>query len=143
MLNIKIKLDDPQAVVPTKANSNDSGYDLTAVSDPVFNGVYLEYDTGLIVEPPEGYYTEIVPRSSISKYDLLLCNSVGIIDASYRGRLKLRFKVTGPYEKAKIYSKGDRIGQLILRPLLSSKIEVVNDVSETSRGAGGFGSTGN
>ena len=69
-------------------------------------------------------------------------NSVGIIDPSYRGNIKLRFKVTQPYENALIYKKGDRIGQLILRSLLTSEFELVSDLTETSRGSGGFGSTG-
>jgi dUTP pyrophosphatase len=142
MNKIKIKLNHADAVIPVKANEDDAGYDLFAATDPVFNGQYLEYDTGISIEPPSGYYTEVVPRSSISKYDLLLCNSVGIIDPSYRGNIKLRFKVTQPYENALIYKKGDRIGQLILRSLLTSEFELVSDLTETSRGSGGFGSTG-
>lgn len=129
------------AVVPTKAFSSETGFDLTAIRihKELDNGVIL-YDTGIIVRPPVGYYTEIVPRSSISKTGWMLANSIGIIDNSYRGNLLIALVPTSvtsiplelPFCKC----------QLILRKLEDAELEEVSDLDETERGDGGFGSTG-
>jgi dUTP pyrophosphatase len=151
------------------ANETDSGYDIIAASDPFIQGItidnsddyfaidYVEYETNLIIEPQNGYHTYVFPRSSISKYNLVLANSVGLIDNEYRGTIKLRFKyIPQPLDfkmheknklcvninKNKIYKKGDKIGQLVFSQTINPMIEVVNSFESTNRNSGGFGSTG-
>jgi dUTP pyrophosphatase len=72
----------------------DAGYDVVAIDDGTWSesGTYLEYRTGIALEVPQGFHVELFPRSSISKYDLLLCNSIGLVDNGYRGELLFRFK---------------------------------------------------
>jgi len=163
-----IKINSPDNI-RYPANQTDSGYDVIAASDPFIQGVaidntenyltidYIEYETNLIIEPECGYHTYLFPRSSISKYNLLLANSIGLIDNEYRGTIKLRFKyIPQPldlkmYEnnqlcininKNKIYKKGDKIGQLVFSQTISPMIEVVDSFELTNRNSGGFGSTG-
>ena len=138
---IQIYRNDKRAVIPTKAHNSDTGYDLTAID--VFkkfdSGVVL-FRTGLVVIPPEGYYIEILPRSSISKTGWMLANSVGVIDNSYRGELYIAaIKINKelpdlepPFCKF----------QIVLRKLEKSSIVEVKDFNTTLRGSGGFGSTG-
>lgn len=143
----------------------DAGYDLIASSDPVIVGEkqldyyyssidYIEYDTGLIIEPEPNYHSLIFPRSSVSKTNLVLANSVGLIDNGYRGTLKLRFKyIAQPsdyiighggllIEVSNIYKKGDKIGQLVFANTISPNMEISEKFSETNRSEGGFGSSG-
>ena|SRR6185503_5072816 len=157
------------AVLPTKAHPTDTGYDLVAVSR-IFTENYIEYDTGIAIELPRHYYGRLVPRSSISNYDLIMCNSIAIIDPDYRGSLKFRFKfvpncfqfyyelkenfgndhifrfsdTTGMMKRNfRIYDTGDKIGQLeISKDESFSDVRWVNELSETKRGAKGFGSSG-
>jgi dUTP pyrophosphatase len=93
MLKLRVKKCDPDAVIPTKAHPSDTGYDLTLirVSKDMSRGgqTIIMFDTGIAVCPPDGYYTEVVPRSSLSKTGYMLANSVGIIDQSYRGSIKV------------------------------------------------------
>jgi dUTP pyrophosphatase len=132
--------DDPQAVTPTKATPYAVGYDLTAIS------VYKKltdrttlYDTGIKVQPPEGYYTEILPRSSLSKTGYCLSNSVGTIDSDYRGRLLIALtriddgfpELTLPFTRC----------QLVLRRHEDYTLRGVDTLADTIRGSGGFGST--
>lgn len=130
------------AVEPKKAYSTDVGFDVTAIDMNIVEKEdygYIEYDTGIAVTPPEGYFVMAVPRSSLSKTGLILANSVGIIDPDYNDSIKLRFKyVSG----SKYYGVGDKIGQLIILPLPQVEFEEVELLDDTDRGLGGFGSTG-
>lgn len=157
---VKIKKLVPNAVIPTYAKPGDAGMDLIAVS--VNDSInYIEYGTGLAIEIPEGYVGLIFPRSSNSKKDLLLCNSVGVIDSGYRGEIKLRYKkIMNPSEeKTNIlqniftnsstliyeierYDVGDKIGQIMILPIPFVEFTEVGELSQTDRGDGGFGSTG-
>ena len=150
----------PAAVLPVRANDGDIGYDCIAIDDGIWSddGRYIEYRTGLAIEPPHGYHVELFSRSSISKCDLVLANSVGLVDNSYRGEICFRFKfvppivietflltvahydTTKPYEP-KLYNKGDKIGQIVFRQSLLMDICEVDELSETIRGVGGFGSS--
>jgi dUTP pyrophosphatase len=157
-IQVKFKRLVPEAQIPKKANPSDSGFDLTAVSEPIISeDGYVEYDTGIAVAPPEGYYCELFARSSISKYDLTLCNGVGIIDFAYRNSIKVRFKMPNRFSyqsydpnepsvgfcpKAKIYKKGDRIAQIIFKRLEPVVLVEIQELDQTDRGLGGFGSTG-
>lgn len=141
---MKISLVHPDAVVPSKAHVDDVGHDLTLISlaKTFDNGVQL-YDTGIRVEPPEGYYVEIVPRSSISKSAYMLANSVGIVDPGYRGNLFVALRKMDP--AAPDLELPCKIAQLIVRRAETSvpPIHVVFDMDETAtaRGTGGFGSS--
>lgn len=157
---VKIKKLVPNAVIPTYAKPGDAGMDLIAVS--VNDSInYIEYGTGLAIEIPEGYVGLIFPRSSNSKKDLLLCNSVGVIDSGYRGEIKLRYKkIMNPSEeKTNIlqniftnsstliyeieqYDVGDKVGQIMILPIPFVEFTEVSELSQTDRGDGGFGSTG-
>ena len=100
-LKIKVKKLHPDAVLPAIANDTDAGYDLVAVDDGECKYeknvlAYRQYKTGLAIEPPVGYHTEIIPRSSITKYGLILKNSLGLIDYSYRGEICFRFQQIFP-----------------------------------------------
>ena len=139
-----------------KANQNDSGWDLTASSEPVFEIktiagkdyiVNIIYDTGIRVEFPQDYCGFVYPRSSIKKYDLMLSNSVGVIDEGYRGSIQCSFRPVVPIEakdanSMTIYKKGDRIAQLVItRRENVHMVEGIVDTN-TTRSTGGFGSSG-
>lgn len=159
-MKVKIKKLHPDAVIPKYAKDGDAGLDLTAVGYKegckteikLLNGweskivekrevdkiLYKEYDTGIAVEIPEGHVGLVFPRSSISKTEATLANSVGVVDSNYRGSIKLRFYCDHcPYEI------GDRVGQLIIMPYPQIEFEEVEELSDTERGSGGFGSSGN
>ncbi|MBR5414191.1 MAG: dUTP diphosphatase [Fibrobacter sp.] len=139
-VKVKFKKLDPRACMPVKAHPTDAGFDLVAVSSWRESGNYV-YGTGLAVEIPEGHVGLIFPRSSISKIDLFLTNAVGVIDSHYRGEILFKFKAACrvPYQ---LYDEGERIGQLIIMPIPQVEFEEVEELSETDRGAGGYGSSG-
>ena len=146
-MDVKICKLSENAVIPTYAHPGDAGMDVVATSVNVTDD-YIEYGTGLSFEVPEGYCMLIFPRSSNSKKDLILANSVGILDSTYRGELKLRFKkcyqpvIYGLVAKT-IYDVGDKVGQIMILPYPQINFTEVDFLSETERGDGGFGSTGN
>lgn len=130
----------PDAVTPTRAHPSDVGYDLTAIAVwKKLSETTIIYETGIIVTPPDGYYVEIVPRSSITKTGYVLSNSVGIIDPSYTGSLKIAMtKVDAYFENLTLpFCRA----QLILRKRESFLMSEVSEVVSTERGDGGFGST--
>jgi dUTP pyrophosphatase len=136
-LELKVKRLHPDAKLPRYAHKGDAGMDVVAVSKTESED-YIEYGTGLALEVPEGYVCLILPRSSITKKDLMLKNCVGVLDSSYRGELKLRFQKLGD----KVYEVGEKIGQILIIKYPFIRVKEVNELSETSRGDGGFGSTG-
>lgn len=138
-MKVKIKKLHENAVIPKYAQDGDSGLDLTATSINYDDHGNAVYGTGLAIEIPKDYVGYIFPRSSISKKTLALTNSVGVIDSNYRGEIMLKFK----FSNISIYSIGDRIGQLIIMPIPYIELEEVEELSNTNRGTGGFGSTGN
>ena len=137
---LKIKKLYESVETPSYACPGDAGLDLKAVTVSVSED-YIEYGTGLAIEIPYGFAAFIFPRSSISNYSLILANSVGVVDSGYRGELKIRFKKIG--DKDKIYNLGDKVAQLVLMPIaIATSIEVVEELTPTNRGIGGFGHTG-
>lgn len=144
-MKVDIKKLNENAVIPQYAKPGDAGMDVIATSVEVTDD-YIEYGTGLAFEVPEGYCMLIFPRSSNSKKDLLLCNSVGVLDSGYRGELKLRFKRIYNYfhtiKEDKHYEIGDKVGQIMIVPYPQIEFNEVEELSETDRGSGGFGSTG-
>lgn len=142
-MKVKIKKLHEKAVIPSYAKDGDAGMDLTSVScewDSA-NDVFV-YSTGLSFEIPKGYVGLLFPRSSIFKYGLSLSNSVGVLDSGYRGEVLFKFKEFNE-DSSDIYEVGDRIGQIIILPYPQIEFEEVSELSESERGMGGYGSTGN
>lgn len=144
-LPVKIKKLNPKAVIPEYGTEHAAGLDLTAVSENNHvdgNIAYTEYGTGLALEIPEGFVGLIFPRSSISSNtSLVLANSVGVIDSDYRGEIKFRFKNI-MFGAGKKYKVGERVGQILIVPYPKIKLEEVEELGDTDRGTGGYGSTG-
>lgn len=136
-MQVKIKRLNDKAILPTKAHATDAGYDLYASSCHYEDGM-LHYGTGVAVEIPEGYVGLVFPRSSIANTHLTLSNSVGVIDSGYRGEVKAKFRKGG----TRGYHVGERIAQLIILPYPEVTFEEVNELSDSDRGIGGYGSTG-
>ena len=144
MVNVKIKKLVDNAVIPTYAKFGDAAFDLTATSCKTVvatGGTYVEYGTGLAFEIPPGYVGLLFSRSSISDTTLDLMNSVGVLDSGYRGEVTLRFRETSNVFGKK-YAVGDRIGQILIIPYPVVEFEVVDELSKTQRGLGGYGSSG-
>jgi dUTP pyrophosphatase len=143
--SLRVQRHYPDMPLPSRGHPGDAGLDLTAMAvAPVRPGLF-SVDTGISVQPPPGFYCEVVPRSSIVKTDFVQANSVGIIDPGYRGRILvlLRYLGAGTGEAEASGLVGQRVAQLLLRRLDAVQIEAVQELDATARGAGGFGSTGN
>lgn len=138
---IEIKKLNPTVAIPSYAKEGDAGLDLVSTRKEE-NELYIEYGTSLAVSIPQGYVGLLFPRSSISKYHLTMANSVGVIDSGYRGEICIRFKKTIDNAYAMMYDVGDKVAQLVIIPYPKVEFKVVNDLDETERGSGGFGSSG-
>jgi dUTP pyrophosphatase len=138
---IKFKKLHPGAVIPYIATEGSVGFDLTAIEVHQDVGYeVIEIDTGIAVQIPTGYVGMLVPRSSVYKTGLSLCNSCGIIDSDYRGSIKAKFYNIVGYAGFG-FNLGDRFAQLVVVPCLTTSVEV-DELNETVRGSGGFGSSG-
>ena len=140
-MKVKIKKTHSDSVIPSYAKSGDAGMDLVAtsiISEEVFQ---ITYGLGIALEIPEGFVGLVFPRSSIRKTDLSLTNSVGVIDSGYRGELQATFRKERGVASRK-YEVGDRVVQLMIIPHPTIEFNEVNELSNTERGEGGFGSTG-
>lgn len=131
------------AVLPAYAKPGDAGLDLTAteVKDKLN---YYEVMFGVAVEIPEGYLGLIIPRSSITDMNMMLKNSVGLIDSTFRGELRGRFKKV-KYEngdQGAYYKPGEKAAQLVILPYPEMMPRFIDELPESVRGEGGFGSTG-
>ncbi len=161
-MEIKFKKLTPEAKTPYKKIDIDAGFDLYAISI-VETPEYIQYNTGIAVEIPEGYVGLVFPRSSVTKHDLMLKNGVGVIDASYRGEIMCRFFETKehldyvqsdkfndgsvrhlhqPRLKRNVYEIGDRVAQIVFLELPKITLIEAEELSKTERGEGGFGHTG-
>lgn len=145
-MEIKFKKIDPRAVAPVRATEGSAGYDLTATQITTeineCGQLVLVYHTGLAVEIPYGYEGQLCPRSSISKKSLRLCNAPGTIDSDYRGEITGKFISTTDVLPA-VYKEGDRFAQLVITKVEMPTFVEAAELSETSRGEGGYGSTDN
>lgn len=145
MNTLQIK-NEKDFTLPVRAFASDAGLDLSSKE-----AVFLKPNertlvkTGVKVRIPEGYVGLLVPRSSLSKDEIILTNSVGIIDSTYRGEILASLKYVGT-EEGKVITAGQRIVQLLIVPIALPTVEVVDEDDETwnatDRGIGGFGSTG-
>jgi len=139
-MKVKIKKMHKNAVIPSYAKPGDAGMDLTVVSmtfDIDTNICTLDF--GIAIEIPEGYVGLLFPRSSVYKKNCILSNSVGVIDSGYRGSIMAKFYEINSFCG---YEEGEKALQLIIMPYPQIQFEEVEELSNTDRGAGGFGSTG-
>ena len=134
---------DPDAALPTRAHPGDAGLDLQAAVDVVVTpGERAMVGTGLAVAIPEGYAGLVLPRSGLaSRHGLTLANAPGLIDAGYRGEVIVAV-VNLDREEAVRIVRGDRIAQLVVVAMPDVAPGWVDELPETHRGDGGFGSTG-
>jgi dUTP pyrophosphatase len=143
-MKVRIKKLHPDAVIPKYAKNSDAGLDLVATSIISDTSTQITFGLGVALEIPEGFVGLVFPRSSIRNTDLTLSNSVGVIDSGYRGELQATFnkkgvsKIDGGY----IYMVGDRVAQIIIVPYPPIEFEEADELNNTERGEGGFGSTG-
>ena len=153
-MKVRIKKLSELAVVPSYAKDGDAGMDLIATSIISDTPTQITYGLGVALEIPKGFVGLVFPRSSIRKTGLQLSNSVGVIDSGYRGELQATFnKLFGGeamYDEMKVkeiqpndfYKVGDRVAQIMIIPHPDVEFNEVDELSDTERGEGGFGSTG-
>tara|TARA_Y100000310_G_C20617368_1_gene781355 strand:- start:1033 stop:1560 length:528 start_codon:yes stop_codon:yes gene_type:complete len=174
-MEVYIKQDPDNPSIKRPEYEGDAGYDLFARSEPKVSGEpvgknstlqatyksinYIEYDTGLIIAPSNAtsFYSMVYPRSSISKYNLSLANSVGVIDSGFRNSVKVRFRyLTQPEDLVikegkiigskinteKIYRNGDKVAQIIWCMHNHPFLDFTDTLPPSERALGGFGSTG-
>ena len=141
-MKVNIKKITADAVIPQYAKPGDAGLDLTAVWSSYDPKTSIKtYGTGLCVEIPTGHVGLLFPRSSVHKFSLTLANCVGVVDSGYRGELIFKFRVLSEGNNHS-YTKGDRVGQLLILPYPKIDFQEVKELEASDRGAGGFGSTG-
>ena len=142
---VKVKKLIPGAVLPKKAHASDAGFDLVAAWMEYDDFGNVVYGTGLAFEIPEGYVGLLFPRSSVARKQLAVANSVGVIDAGYRGEVTVKFKgmfLLGGARAEDNYRPGDRVAQLVIVKLPDVALVEADELSESERGIGGYGSTG-
>jgi dUTPase len=168
MMQTKVVLLSKEAEIPKRAHPSDTGWDIKLIGVEKIEGDVIFFKTGVSVQPPEGHYFEVVPRSSISKLPVEMANSIGVIDEHYRGEILIPVRITHgdmgtepknisfPNGIVKMFGtrpttmssaadlilqKKPYLFQLILRQRLDCDFVRVESLSETARGSGGFGST--
>jgi len=144
-MNTKIKILNELATIPTKGTVWSAGHDLYAAvpeKEIVIQPHTTEViGTGIAMEIPVTLFGAIFPRSGLAtKQGLRLANAVAVIDADYRGEIKI--PMYNDSNEARVIKQGDRIAQIVLLPYLNTEFTVADELSETARGIGGFGSTG-
>jgi dUTP pyrophosphatase len=142
-LKINFKSLNEHAKLPTKGSLDAACFDVYAASVKVERPNKMIVGLGFSTEIPKGYKGIVVPRSSISKTNWVLANSIGIIDADYRGEWMVVFKCLGEmvYEPLP-FGVGDRCAQIYFEKIVDAEFVQVEELSDTERGSGGFGSTG-
>lgn len=139
-MTVKVKILNKDAKVPNRALENDACYDVVATSKKDLGDGRIQYGLGFALEIPENTQADFRARSSIHKTGLILSNSIGTIDEGYRGEIGAVFYHVIPTLPP--YEVGDRILQMQIRSREDVVFEIVDELSETQRGDGGFGSTG-
>jgi len=132
----------PDAIIPTKGSTEAAGWDLYAYNNAVITpGDTIKIDTGISIELPKNTFGGIFARSGLAtKQGLRPANCTGIVDADYRGPVIVALH--NDSNESRIINKGDRIAQLIVIPYVDTSLVEVDNLSDTERGEGGFGSTG-
>lgn len=142
-MEIKIKKLKKDAVIPTKGSPFAAGSDLYSAEDDLVieAGKTAMIGTGLAMEIPEGYAGLVYARSGLAcKEGLAPANKVGVIDSDYRGEIKVALH--NHSSERKTVKKGERIAQIVITPFLSADFCEAEQLNQTVRGEGGFGSTG-
>ncbi|MBE6729002.1 MAG: dUTP diphosphatase [Ruminococcaceae bacterium] len=144
-MEILIKKLKENAVLPTRGSVSAAGYDLYACLDSdsvtIKPNSNVKIGTGLSIAVPEGYFGAIFARSGLAaKENLRPANCVGVADSDYRGEYIVALH--NDCDTERVVKNGDRIAQLVIMPFLSVEFKEVDELDETQRGAGGFGSTG-
>jgi dUTP pyrophosphatase len=139
--HIKIKKLNDKAKIPTRSHMTDAGMDLCSVEKLIILPQTRSIiSTAISVEIPEGYYGRVAPRSGLAaKHGIDVF--AGVVDSSYRGEVKV-ILYNSDKQNPFLVNEGDRIAQLIIEKHYNFPVEEVSDLSDTSRGSGGFGSTG-
>ena len=143
-MKVRIKKLSDRAIIPTYGSAGSAGGDLYSAEE---NEVLIApsqtvlIGTGLAVEIPDGYVGLVYARSGLAtKSGLAPANKVGVIDSDYRGEIKVALH--NHSTEPKVIAKGERIAQMVIAPYLKVEYDEVEDLSDTIRGDGGFGSTG-
>ncbi|MBQ3017755.1 MAG: dUTP diphosphatase [Clostridia bacterium] len=143
-MRVNIKKLNENAIIPTYGSEYAAGADLYACIDEdvvILPGETKLIKTGIAIELPIGYAAFIYARSGLaSKRGLAPANKVGVVDCDYRGEIMVALHNHSKIEQS--ISKGERIAQMVIAPYITAEFDVVDELSETVRGAGGFGSTG-
>lgn len=150
-MNLKIKKTNPKAIIPSYATDGAACFDLHAADIDgfsgcdahVFNSAPAVCGTGLAFEIPSGHVMLIFSRSGHGfKHSTRLSNCVGVIDSDYRGEVKVKLTRDGENAPILQVSPGDRVAQAMVLPVQRVNFDVVDELGETERGSGAFGSTG-
>jgi dUTP pyrophosphatase len=138
---VGIKKIHPNAIIPSYAKNGDAGMDLVITSVKSEDETQITYGFGISMEIPTGYVGLLFSRSSVKNFPLVMSNCVGVIDSGYRGEIMTTFKKL-EIENNTVYGVGDRGAQILIFPYPLIKFVEKEDLSESERGEGGFGSTG-
>jgi dUTP pyrophosphatase len=143
MTDLKVMKLHADAIVPTRAHPGDAGLDLYSTEDAHLGpGERWSVGTGIAVEIPEGHAGLVLPRSGLAReHGIALVNSPGLIDAGYRGEVRVLLLNTDPAEVVRIEA-GARIAQLLVTPIAIAEPVQVAELGDSARGEGGFGSSG-
>jgi len=142
MLVVNFKKLHADTKLPVKGSSSAACFDVYATSMTLDHKGVVTYGLGFATEIPEGWRGVIVPRSNIAKHPWVLANSIGIVDSDYRGEWMVKFKCISDELKALPYSVGDRVAQIYFEKNVDVAFAEVEELDQTGRGDGGFGSTG-
>ncbi len=138
---LPVKLLNTDSRVPTRAHVGDAGLDLYSYDQvDIAPGENSKIHTGVAVAVPRGFVGLVFARSSLAKLNLTLSNSVGVIDSGYTGEVMVY--LSNHSKSSVTINVGDRIAQMVLSPIITPAIQVVEELPTTARGTGGFGSTG-
>jgi len=143
-VEIALRRLDPDVPVPARAHEHDAGYDLHAAEDAVLEpgGGRCAVATGVAVAIPPGYAGFVQPRSGLAlRHGVTCLNTPGLIDAGYRDEIKVILVNLDPTEKYEVH-RGDRIAQLVIQRVEDVEWREVDELPDSVRGTGGFGSTG-
>jgi len=141
-VNLRVRLLDPAARLPTRAHEDDAGYDLCSVETHVIGpGERARVRTGIALELPPGHAGWVVPRSGLAdRHGISLVNAPGLIDPGYRGEIAVLLLNTDLVNAFTLVA-GARLAQLVFTPVSFPDCVEVEELTVTARGAGGFGST--
>lgn len=142
-MELRVSLLNDAATLPTRAHEGDAGLDLYACEAAhIGPGERWSVGTGIAIEVPAGHAGLVLPRSGLARrHGIALVNSPGLIDAGYRGEVRVLLLNTDPAETFRVEA-GDRIAQLVVSPIALAEPVEAGELADSSRGEGGFGSSG-